>query len=336
MVLIFTACENEIPFNIKNNPSKLVLNALIDSDQEVNEIALSLTGRESVSINFDAIVNIYIDGELKEQLNELKPDENQYEGIYSRKVKIYSTELKFSPGSMVKIEARTTDDKYHVWAEDIVPYPIEIQQIDTITYVEKNSWSSHPLMDNYIRIKTTFTDNPHEKNYYQIAIALKDSMWGDFGTEGKDSFMILLSAPTLNIREDIVLNEGRLPTNDEDNGIFNQQENLMNIFDDSRLNGTYTMTVSSPAYGNFYWWYSGTKGIGKELTIRLITLTEYQYYYYRALNLYNSSNYDEVLTQPITLPSNVNGGLGIVGFSTASTRTLRLPDYIYDENNRWY
>lgn len=334
VVLIFTACENEIPFNIKNNPPKLVLNAFIDSNQEVNQIALALTGRESVSIDFEAIVNIYIDGELKEQLNELKPDQNQYEDLYGRKVKIYRTQLKFPPGSMVKIEAKTTDDKYHAWAEDIVPYPIEIEHVDTTTYIEKSSWGSHTSIDKYVRIKTTFTDNPHEKNYYQIAVDSRDSIWGKFYPSEKDSFMIAYYGHQLNIREDIVLNEGKIPA--DDNSIINSSENKCNIFDDSRLNGSYTMTVSINLMNGRYIYYPGTEGVGMKLFVYLTVMTEDQYYYFRALNLYNSDNYNDVLTQPISFPSNVTGGLGTVGFSTNYRQTLEFPDYIVDENNRWY
>lgn len=330
MVLVCTACENEIPFNIKKNPPKLVLNAVIESNSEENIIGLALTGREGASKDFDAIVNIYIDGELKEQLEAWESDKESAYGIVQR----YSTQLKFPPGSKVKIEAKTTDGKYHAWAEDVVPYPIEIQHVDTMTYMEKSTWGSYTSIENYVRIKTTFTDNPHEKNYYQIAADSRDSIWGQFNPNEKDTFIIMYYSEPLNIREDIVLNEGKIPV--DDNSIISSAENKSNIFDDSRLNGTYTMTVSTGLRYGGYTYYSGTKGAGKQLFVYLAAITEAQYYYFRALNLYNSDNYSDVLTQPISFPSNVTGGLGIVGFSTTTKKTLQFPDYIIDENNEWY
>lgn len=330
MILVYTACENEIPFNIKKHPPKLILNALIESSAEVNMIALALTGRESISKDFEAIVNIYIDGELKEQLEEFDPNQDPYYGIVRR----YRTQLKFPPGSKIKIEAKTTDGKYHAWAEDIVPYPIEVEHVDTMTYVEKSSMGSYVSINSYVRIKTTFTDNPNEKNYYQIAVVSRDSVWGKFYSGEKDSFIITYYGEQLNIREDIVLNEGKIPA--DDNSIINSSENKCNIFDDSRLNGTYTMTVSTSLMYRGYINYFREKGIGKQMLVNLTTMTEAQYYYFRALNLHNSDNYDEVLTQPISFPSNVTGGLGIVGFTTNTEKTLQFPDYIVDENNKWY
>jgi len=56
--------------------------------------------------------------------------------------------------------------------------------------------------------------------------------------------------------------------------------------------------------------------------------------YLRALNLYYSENYEEYLSQPISFPSNVHGGVGIVGFEIGTTQNVCLPEY-YPEND-WY
>ncbi|MDR2921271.1 MAG: DUF4249 domain-containing protein [Tannerella sp.] len=311
-IFVFTACENEIPFNIKDNPPKLVLNAFFDSDKEENLVTLSLTGREEVSAKFDAEVSVYINGELKEQLKE----QNSEEADPYKIAKMYFSKIKFKPGDIVKIEAKTADGKYHAWAEDVVPKPIEIDKVDTTTYIEQSSWGASANY-RYIRIKTTFTDDPLEKNYYQIGVYDRTIVCGQFDIEGRDTCLIYEDVEYLNIREDIVLNEGRLPV-DEDNSILEQTNNIHNVFDDSRLNGSYTMTVST----SFYSGWEQTGNIEKVLRVSLISLSEDLYYYYRALNLFDSHNYDDVLSLPISFPSNVHGGTGIVGFCTVSSKFI--------------
>lgn len=49
-----------------------------------------------------------------------------------------------------------------------------------------------------------------------------------------------------------------------------------------------------------------------------------EYYYLRALNLLDSDAYDNTLSEPIAFPSNVNGGTGMVGFSTETNYMLTV------------
>ena len=48
-VLTIASCENDLPFNVKDNPPKLVMNALINADSLTNIVFLNLTGKERVT-----------------------------------------------------------------------------------------------------------------------------------------------------------------------------------------------------------------------------------------------------------------------------------------------
>lgn len=65
---------------------------------------------------------------------------------------------------------------------------------------------------------------------------------------------------------------------------------------------------------------SGSDGYGYydslDVIIRLLSITETEYYYLKALNLVDSDVYDETINEPIRYPSNVHGGTGMVGIST--------------------
>ena len=46
IILVTVSCENELPFNIKDNPPKLVMNAFINADSMTNVLFLNLTGKD--------------------------------------------------------------------------------------------------------------------------------------------------------------------------------------------------------------------------------------------------------------------------------------------------
>lgn len=66
LLLLLTACTNEIPFDVKDTESKMVINALINTDCLENRIFISLTGKYDIETINDVSVNLYVNGVLKE------------------------------------------------------------------------------------------------------------------------------------------------------------------------------------------------------------------------------------------------------------------------------
>ena len=63
---------------------------------------------------------------------------------------------------------------------------------------------------------------------------------------------------------------------------------------------------------------------GMDVIIRLLSITETEYYYLKALNLVDSDVYDETINEPLRYPSNVHGGPGMIGISTEVSQTVRI------------
>ena len=339
VALVFNSCQNEIPFNIKENSPKLVVNAMIDINFEDNFIFVSKTGKDYTGSVNDATINIYINEELREQLTEFiepdtvlyEPDSTYYQYYdYNSSDKKYKTNLRFHPGDKVKIEVFADDNKYHAWAEDIIPQPLEIEQIDTMTFIDHSQYYSNTQ----IRLKTTFTDFPNEKNFYRLVVVQKNN-YQIKDTIGNIIYKENEETKYMDTRLDPILNNGRVSTDDD---IFPQVENRYAAFDDKQLNGTYTMTTSfNRPDSNSY--YSTGEGIIERVAIdfkvHLISITEMQYYYLKALSVIYDMNYDEYLSMPVSFPSNVEGGVGFVGFSAGTHKTFSIPDIIPDTTN-WY
>ena len=73
-VTMMSSCENELPFNINNNPPKLVMNALINAESTDNLLFLNFTSKENSTHVQNVTVEVRINGELKESLRPLPPE----------------------------------------------------------------------------------------------------------------------------------------------------------------------------------------------------------------------------------------------------------------------
>ena len=96
-LLTTVSCENELPFSVKDNPPKLVMNALINADSLTNVLYLNFTGRGYATHVENATVEVRVNGQLSESLRPLPP---QTEGDMQCRFNISG---KFSPGDVVRI-----------------------------------------------------------------------------------------------------------------------------------------------------------------------------------------------------------------------------------------
>ena len=131
-------------------------------------------------------------------------------------------------------------------------------------------------------------------------------------------------------REDVILTDGNVSHSqeDEDNLMFPRIENKYNIFTDNRFrNSSATLKVytrlyddftASPPYGHTY--------CTQSIHIRLLNLTADYYRYLKALNCLDDDDYDTTLMEPVSLPSNVSGGIGFVGVATPREVVITFPE----------
>ena len=318
LLFLLTACTNEIPFNVKDTESKMVINALINTDCLENRIFISLTGKYDIETINDVSVNLYVNGVLKE-----KPESVADSSSYP-KVKSFLVKSTFKPGDKVKIEASTKDGKYHAWGEETVPERPSIIKIDTASVRMKNKYDSY---SHFLRYKVTFKDIPDKDSYYRIIVENKRECVFANETTGKDETVDSYDYSFVS-REDVVLTDGRPTTvDDEENGISTTSySNTYGVFDDSRfLNSEYTMTVSQENTSSSSYYYSDNiKQESISVTVYLQCISKAEYYYLQALNRSIDNSDDDILSESVHLPTNINGGIGILGFSTENSRTIQV------------
>lgn len=343
IILFSTSCENEIPYTPAHSEPQLIMNALLDAGETENYVYLNLSGIHGLSHVEEATVNLYVNGQLIEKAEELPPLKpigsldmvydpnaplNNLPEIAKRKKFRITTVL--APGDDIRLEATAENGKYHTTADVTVPYPVNPIHVDTClaSLREYNGWGT------YRQYKVTLQDRPGEKNYYRLDIRNDITTYGQYDNY-KDTIVYSRETEVIN-REDVILTDGNPSSSEDDEDDFfgTYIENKYNVFTDGRFSGT---TCSLKVYTKLYNYdNSGLYNItrrSRSIIVRLLSISEAEFRYLKALNTLESGNYEEALMEPIIIPSNVKGGLGFVGISSETRMTMQLPDEIIDNEN---
>lgn len=309
--------ELTLNYNGGEATPKLTMNAFIYTDSLKNKLYLSMTGETTIQSVSSSVVEVRVNDELKETLNAIRE-----EGTQLRTVEITT---RFQPGDVVRIDAFTTDGEHHAWIQETVPHPVEIEQIDTsaVAVVPKPYYATNKSL----RVKVRFKDRVGEKNYYRIVLEQRHRV-------RSQSYGIPMSAELKEYGywpwDDIVLTDGRPATSEElDADIFERVTNFYGVFDDSWFkDNEYTLNVQIPA-GNRY--YPPSLGFNPQyldldLVVRLLSITEAEFYYLTTMNMIDSDILDDYVNDPVKIPSNVKGGNGFVGISSEKGKSIRLAE----------
>lgn len=357
---ILTACENEIPYNPGNREPQLIMNAMLDAGQTENYVYLHLSEGSTIGCVSEAVLTLYVNDRPAESLQAMTPediysdlknswDKDTYESLLKDvKFKKFRITTTFHPGDNIRLEAVAENGKYHVSSKVTVPQPVESLDVDTcLAYLRVyNGQALHR------QFKISLQDRPNEKNYYRLEISndlnyrcqyreyIKDENGDLIPAENGYDWLYTIKDTLINQhqteiinREDVILTDGH-PTSydDEENEMFPTIKNKYNIFTDNRFsNSSVTLKVYTQLFNDFYTPDIYYDRIYRKhiITIRLLSLSEPEYRYLRALNALGDDDYDEALMEPVSLPSNVAGGLGFVGVCAETKYVIELPEKVW-------
>lgn len=362
---LLTACENEIPYNPGEQKPLLIMNALLNAGETENFVYLYLSEGNRIGRINEATLTLYVNDKQAELPKTVTPeeyygymknqlDQESYEALLkSMRFKIFRLTTTFQPGDNIRLEATAEGGKYQVSSQVTVPQPLQSLQVDTCTALLRK-WGS---MRAHRQYHITLQDFPNEKNYYRLEIVnnkdfrciIKNAKTDENGEYIKDEngdFIYTVTKDTvynykfteLINREDVILTDGNVTSSDDDeNELFPVIENKYSIFTDNRFaNSSATLKVYTPLYDDNYEilkTLNYTRCYLKyTIIVRLLSLPENYYRYLKALNCMDDDDYDEALMEPISLPSNVEGGLGFVGVSSEVQYTIEMPE----EEWRWW
>lgn len=318
LVSIFNSCEKEIEFKGKITEPLLVLNGYLNTDSLVkihvskSRFLLGEVTRESLSLN-NAEVKLYVNGELKETLKNIK------DGFYIGKHYLPKE------ADIVKIEASAAGFKSVEAVVTIPPKPrIRIESMKEEIYKRDDIViiSGDKTIDLFIK-KVTVTvllDEPKAQNYYAARLYYKMK-------KDDDS---LYSEESISISD--VLSEYIRINDSKTDGLidfFDIEANPVavnkNYFNDFLFNGKQVRlkyTLNKPYYNTSY----------DEKKQEIITEKNENEYYYRislaevtdelfkffisSEKAYKAS--EKFFAEPVQIVSNVSSGAGIIGVSNSA------------------
>lgn len=321
LMMLVTSCENEISYDAGELTPKLTMNAFINSDSLTHQLYLSFTGKTKPQPVTHAVVEVWVNGELKETQ---RPVLDEQTGLSS-----VNMNTRFQSGDVVRMDARTDDGKHHARVEETIPHPVQIQEIETSEVVVPPKPYYNPPR---VRVKVRFNDRPGEKNYYRIVMEQRETLRGAslYGEEQTAQLLSYSYWPW----DDIALTDGRPATSEElETELFERVTNIYGVFDDSWFRDkAYELNVqvvlrewqmfSSEYYKELLGFSPRTMDV--DVAVRLLSITEAEYYYLNTLNIIDSDIMEEYISDPIKIPSNVYGGNGFVGFSSENSQVIRL------------
>lgn len=308
----FVACTNDVDFNDNNIHEKLIMNAFISADSTNNILCLNMTGRKNAPMVKDGKVEVRVNGELKEVVSAYSyvgrsEDDKRDSVIYTNE---YHLNTVFRAGNVVRIDANTSDGQYHAYIEEKVPQPINSAiSIDVDT----------TAMQKQVQYKISFDDRVSEKNYYRLVLksySLYDIAGNSFRFAATEKY---------DCSRDIIMMDGQVSMSGDAGDVFglNYKDNFYGIFPDTRFeNKQCALTIYTDKHRAEF---------AVDVLFQIESITESEYYYLKALNIYSSDNYDDEdpLSGPMKFPSNVRGGAGIVGIHSAAVKVIKLQGNYY-------
>ena len=359
--VLLGACTKDIDFNLKDIKPQLIVNSQMTVGDTLHLVYLAVSKTDRVEKINSGSVKCYVngnfvaDGQLDNRDDKLfiKEDLHLYGYVYKdehhkdvyspeangaskNKQTRYSFKADFKPGDVVRIEAEAEADgeTFKAYSEVVVPKAPEFSITDTLS--QKNQYGDHVY-----RIRVKGKDIIGEDNFYRIlsgrSVIDKKIRYATEKEEAKTweetrdySFI------RLDKGNDPILNDGA-PAEDLD--LEGASENTFRVFSDSQFSdGTFNIGFSVNANEIIY----GLHGVlnfnrmesETTLSVTIRGITKEEYYYLKALSIYDYLDGDTTLTEPVSFPDNVEGGVGLVSVSTESVASIKFKR-TYDVDSSW-
>ncbi len=358
---MFVACTKDIDFHLKDIRPQLIVNSQMTVGDTLHLVYLAISKDASVEKIQSGSVKCYVNGDFVADGTLDNRDDNlfikddlhlygysyrdeHHEEMYSagpyaagrtRQTR-YSFKAGFKPGDVVRIEAEAEADgeTYKAYSEVVVPKAPEFNITDTLS--QKDAYGT-----SIYRIRVKGRDITGEDNFYRIlsgrSIIDKKIRYANGQEETKTwedrkDYRFI----SLDKGNDPILNDGA-PAEDLD--LAGASENTFRVFSDRQFSdGTFNIGFSVNA-GDIIIGPHGHLDYDRmesETTLSVIIrgITKDVYYYLKALSIYDYLDGDTTLTEPVSFPDNVEGGIGLVSISTGSVASIKFRR-VYDDLRYW-
>ena len=316
------ACMNKVPVDFGEVEPKLVMNAQLESQEGEQLIYLSESSQVSLKPVHGAEVTVYVDGKPLATAREVETEDISDKSMNAA---AYSFQGGFPVGSQVKVSAKK--GSWEAWAQaDVLPPP-SISAVDTLRTLEQEMAGNFEYTEEVFHVKITFKDLSGD-NYYQVGVMVyKQVTLVD--AQGETREKIYYENLPMSGGNDPVLGGAAAGMS-----IFDLEKTYLVFSDEMFRDQEYTLRLSVPAEllsSALLDWNREFIPVYFLTTTTLVPwlecISREEYDYMNALNNLENFGYtSQVIVEPTTIPSNVNGGLGFLAVrSRTQAASMELP-----------
>ena len=326
--LVAAGCINKVPIDFGDTTPQLVMNAQMESADDVQMIYLSESKVATLNPVHGADVTVLVDGKFFARAMEMDDEEQD-----DRYAAAYSFQGGFPAGSQVTVSAKK--GSWDAWAKaDVVPAPV-ISAVDTLRSIVHDFDYAYEVF----QVKITFKDLPGD-SYYRVGVRA-DHVVTQVDAEGNTWEYPVTYEANMSGSNDPVLGGTTAGLS-----IFDLDKTYLAFSDEMFRDQEYTLRLSINSEQLYPYYYAWAPDFTPKYAIITTTLVPWlesisreEFDYLNALNNLENFGYTaQVIVEPTTLPTNVNGGLGFVAIRTrAEAAPIELPvggivyDWGYDD-----
>lgn len=343
ITLSVCACTKEVTFHRDDIKPQLMVNAQMTVGDTIHLVYLAISKADRIDKISSGSIKCYVngnfvaDGALDNRDDNLFIKEDYHlsysyeDGQYSvsntagkAKQTRYTFKADFKPGDVVRIEVEADGGAYKASSEVIVPKAPEITSVDTLRQNKPG------FEDSYIyKVRVKGKDIAGEDNFYRVMTGSSTiNKKIKYATEYEEARNWIETQWFHNIEldkgNDPILNDGA-PAEDLD--LAGASENTFRVFSDERFaDGTFNIGFSVDADDIFTNDSVDYDLMESESTFSVIVngITKEEYYYLKALSIYNYLDGDTSITEPVSFPNNVEGGVGLVSICTPAVANVKF------------
>ncbi|MBR3717657.1 MAG: DUF4249 family protein [Bacteroidaceae bacterium] len=337
VLLCLCGCEHEIPFERLNDDATLSMTGLLSTTDSLHKVYVSYSTAEEVLEIPDPRLFCYINGQLVA------------EGSKATGGSSYAMEFKaqFHAGETMRLVLTALGGELSAEVEEVVPQPAEITHVEMANVTSKKGLF-YINLENFLQLRITVKDRPGEANYYFPSLSTRYTKTMHYQNSLQEEKWKSLDAeqtiPLYGDYNDFILNEGIVQVDNGDEIFGTIVPNTYMAFSDALFsNSEGTISVLTYPHWLSPWYYSDLYpdeysshmtrySTNRRLCVRIHSMDERYYRYLKALNTLDSDNYEPAIVDPITLPSNVHGGVGFVGISCAAIAEIELEDEVIEDD----
>lgn len=333
LLIVFTACIDEIKLNEEYTNKKLVVSSFITNGENIVVNLYQskpINSKNEPAIKTKAKVVLYENGTEKETLETI----TKYSGYYDNESQAYindstymytskKTEVKTGNTYKIVVECEGYET---VTAETTVPSMVPITSFDSLTvHKERNGYHY-----NEYNFKLNFTDPAQQNNYYRLivssSIAQKSTLI--LGTDTIE----FINTDNYPRSSDFISSDPLLSNENKDANsyVFGELDNRYGVFSDEMIEGKSYELNFTANFQNF-----SSREIdyeaGEFIKVKLVlqSLNADMFFYLRSIDAQEYSDY-MMFTEPVPIYSNVENGFGVFGAYVNSEVELFYGEYPKD------